>query len=70
MSHTISIRLTKELAQWLERVVHETGIPAGRLIREQLERLRETHGSQQFMKHAGKMSGPSDLSTRKGFSRS
>ena len=44
-------------------------MPAGRIVREQLERAKAEFGTQRFMKHAGKMSGPADLSSRKGFSR-
>jgi len=68
MSHTITIRLTEELAQWLSERARESGVPAGRIIRQQLEKARAETGNQRFLKHAGKMSGPADLSSRKGFS--
>ena len=68
MSHTISIRLTRELAEWLGNTARRTGLPQSRIVREQLERARSRE-KQPFMELAGVMSGPRDLSTRKGFSR-
>jgi hypothetical protein len=41
----------------------------GRIIRQQLESAQSAKGSPRFMKHAGAISGPSDLSSRKGFSK-
>ncbi len=43
----------------------------GRLVREQLESAKSNAGKQRFMRHAGAIKGgPSDVSSRKGFSRS
>ncbi len=70
MSHTVSVRLTPELAEWLQEKSRRTGLPAGRIIRHQLERARSEAGNQHFLRHAGKLSGPADLSSRKGFARS
>jgi predicted transcriptional regulator len=70
MSHTVTIRLTKELAAWLEQVAKRSGMPRGRIIREQLEKARESGGEQAFMRLAGSVRGARDLSARKGFSRS
>jgi len=69
MSHTITIRLDKELAVWLEEAAAKTGVSQGQLVREQLEKARAGGGQQAFMRLAGTVSGPKDLSTRKGFSR-
>ena len=70
MGHTLTIRLTEELAEWLEETAKTTGLPAGRIIREQLEKARAESGQQRYMRLAGKIKGlPTDLSTRKGFSR-
>ena len=69
MSHTITIRLTQELAEWLSETSKKTGMPVGRIIREQLEEARSRPGTQRFLRHAGKISGPRGLSLRKGFSR-
>lgn len=68
MSHTITVRLTKELAAWLEETAEKTGLPQGRIVREQLERAKG-EGSRKYMRLAGAVSGSADLSTRKGFSR-
>lgn len=68
MSHTITIRLTDELADWLKKTAEETGLPQGRIIREQLERAREAQ-EKAFLELAGSVSGPRDLSSRKGFAR-
>ena len=69
MSHTMSIRLTPELAEWLQEKRRETGLPISRIIRQQLERAKSESGKQPFLRHAGKISGPQDLSSRKGFAR-
>jgi len=53
MSHTITIRLSKELARLLEQVAARTGGHA-----------------RSFMRLAGAVRGPRDLSRRKGFARS
>jgi predicted transcriptional regulator len=70
MGQTFTIRLTKDLADWLEETAKSTGMPAGRIVREQLERARAKSGKQRFLRLAGKIRGlPADLSTRKGYSR-
>jgi predicted DNA-binding protein len=69
MSDTITIRLTKELSAWLKNTAGNTGVPVGRLVREQLERAKQETGNKSFMRHAGSISGPADLSSRKGLSR-
>jgi hypothetical protein len=70
MSHTISIRLTEEEADWLAETARKTGMPAGRIVRQQLQRAKAESGSQRFLRLAGKISGPANLSSRKGYSRS
>lgn len=70
MRETITVRLPIELAEWLREESRQTGLPAGRIIREQLERARSEGDSWQFLRHAGKISGPRNLSSRKGFARS
>ncbi|HEU0050249.1 MAG TPA: ribbon-helix-helix domain-containing protein [Nitrososphaera sp.] len=68
MSHTLTIRLTEELLAWLKDTSRRTGVPVGRLIRQQLESAK-TGGKQRFLRHAGAIrGGPSDVSSRKGFS--
>jgi hypothetical protein len=70
MGHTITIRLDRELAEWLEREARRTGIPQGKIVRDQLERARSAASAQPFMRLAGIVTGgPRDVSSRKGFSR-
>jgi len=69
MSDTITVRLPEDLAAWLAETTRRTGIPAGRIIREQLERAKAEAGDQGFLRLAGKISGPASLSSRKGFYR-
>lgn len=70
MGLTISVRLSKELAAWLEATAAKSGVSQGKLVRDQLEKARAGSGAQTFMRLAGSVRGPKDLSTRKGFSRS
>jgi hypothetical protein len=70
MGHTITVRLTQDLAEWLEDTAARVGVSQGQLIREQLEKARATHPSKPFMKWAGSVRGAKNLSMRKGFSKS
>jgi len=58
-----------DLLDWLTEESRRTGIPVGRPIREQLDTARKEQSEPSFMPHAGKIKGPRDLSSRKGFSR-
>ena len=69
MSDTITVRLPDDLAEWLRTTARKTGIPIGRLVREQLERAKDETGNKPFMRYCGIISGPPDLSSHKGFSR-
>jgi predicted transcriptional regulator len=68
MSNTLTIRIPDELAQWLEETARKTGVPKGRIVREELEKARKSE-NRPFLRLAGTVSGPASLSTRKGFSR-
>jgi hypothetical protein len=68
MGHTITVRLTKDLAEWLELTSKKSGVPQGKIIRDQLEKARAAKGKS-FMRLAGAIDGPRDLSKRKGFSK-
>jgi len=68
MSHTLSIRLTKKLAEWLEDAATRMGVSQGQIVRDQLERAM-TSSERPFMRLAGSVKGQRDLSQRKGFSR-
>lgn len=69
MSHTLTIRLTHALAEWLHEESARSGVAQGQIVREQLERARASSRRQSFMRLAGSVRGPADLSARKGFSR-
>jgi len=68
VSHTITIRLTKDLAEWLEDAAARTGCSQGKIVREQLEKRRSEEGYRTFMRLAGSVRGARNLSSRKGFS--
>lgn len=68
MGNTITVRLPDELAEWLRAAAETSGVPRGRIVREELERARRTR-KRPFMQLAGTVSGPSNLSTRKGFAK-
>lgn len=69
MSDTVTIRLTEELAAWLKTTARKTGVPVSRLVREHLERAKQETAEKPFLRYAGIMSGPPDLSSRKGYSK-
>ena len=69
MNDMITLRLTEELAAWLKSTARKTGVPVSRLVREQLERAMQETENKSFMRHAGAIDGPADLSSRKGFAR-
>lgn len=72
MGNTITLRVGKPLATWLQEKSVRTGIPQSQLIREQLEALKASDaGAKKFMRLAGRIKGGArDLSTRKGFTKS
>jgi hypothetical protein len=72
MGQTLTIRLPKSLAAWIEDTSARTGISQGQLVRQHLERAQsQDAASKKFMRLAGRIRGrPRDLSTRKGFSKS
>ena len=65
----MTIRLSDELARWIEQAAARTGLPRGRIVREQLEKAQANAPEQPFLKLAGSVRGPRNLSARKGFSR-
>jgi hypothetical protein len=69
MGHALTIRIDKDLAAWLEAEATRTGVSQGKIVRDQLERARSARGTRRFMRLAGTVDGPKDLSRRKGFSR-
>lgn len=70
MGHTLTVRLSEELAVWLEETAERTGVSQGQIIRQRLEEAKAVADDRPFMRLAGTVEGPRDLSRRKGFSRS
>jgi hypothetical protein len=72
MCNTITIRVPKTLAAWLQEKAARTGMSQGQIVREQLERVRRgDKKTKRFMRLAGAIrTGARDLSTRKGFAKS
>jgi predicted transcriptional regulator len=68
MSNTITVRLLEDLAKWLDHTARRTGLPKGRIVREALEKARNS-ATRPFLRLAGAIVGRNDLSIRKGFSR-
>jgi predicted transcriptional regulator len=68
MSNTLTVRIPSDLAQWLDETARKSGVPKGRIVRDELEKARRAE-SQPFLRLAGAVAGPTNLSTRKGFSR-
>jgi hypothetical protein len=68
MSNRVTVRLPEHLATWLDQAAHRAGVPKGRIVRGELERARNS-AERPFLRLAGAIDGPSDLSKRIGFSR-
>jgi hypothetical protein len=68
MRNTLTVRLPEDLADWLGTTAQRTGVPRGRIVREQLEKARRAE-KRPFLRLAGAVAGPPALSKRKGFSR-
>jgi predicted DNA-binding protein len=69
MSNTLTVRLPEDLLKRLRKKAQRMGLPVNRVVRESLESSL-TNEEPAWMKYAGTMSGPKDLSSRKGYSRS
>jgi plasmid stability protein len=70
MGRTISVRLSEEMAAWLEVAAARGGVSQGKLIRDLLEKAMASGEGQGFLRLAGAVEGPEGLSRRKRFSRS
>ena len=70
MSHTLTVRVPDELADWLATLAKTMGLSQGESVREQLQKARqETAHNRPFMRLAGTVKLDARLSTRKGFSK-
>jgi len=68
MSAIITVRLPEDLAEWLDGAARKAGVPRSVIVRDQLELARQAQ-KRLFPRLAGAVSGPPDLSTRKGFAK-
>ena len=64
MSNTITVRVPEELAEWLEHTARKTGLPKSRIVRQELEKARNS-AKRPFLRWAGAIAGPGDLSMRR-----
>lgn len=64
----MTVRIHKDLAEWLEEEAAKSGVSQGQIVREQLEHARAAR-AQRFMHLAGSVKGARNLSERKGFSK-
>lgn len=69
MGNTLTVRLPEELQKRLREKSRRTGLPIGRIVRESLENTLDKN-EPAWMKYAGTFTGPRNLSSRKGYSRS
>ena len=68
MGNTLTVRLPGDLAEWLSSTAAKAGVPKASIVRVQLENARAVQ-EKPFMRLAGVVAGPADLSARKGFSQ-
>jgi hypothetical protein len=70
MSTTITVRLESDLADRLKRAAAKSGLSHGQIVRDQLRKaMCAGPEGKSYMRLAGSVSGPKNLSQRKGFSR-
>jgi hypothetical protein len=69
VNNTITIRLPKELDEWLEAEALATGLPKGKIVREQLQLARARKERQRFLDLAGSVALEPGLSRKRGFQR-
>jgi predicted transcriptional regulator len=66
-STTFTVRLPEDVAEWLDQTARRTGVSKSG-IREALEKARSSP-RRPFLRLAGTVAGPANLSSRDGFSR-
>ncbi len=69
MGRTLTVRIDDNLDAWLAATAKTRRISKGRLVRDQLELGRTAQGEPAFMRLAGSVNGPRNLSARNGFSK-
>lgn len=66
---SLTVRLPRDLDRWLANESRACGQTKGKIVRDQLERLRTETLRQPFLDLAGCVEGSPDLSRAKGFSK-
>jgi hypothetical protein len=64
VNRVLKIRLTKELSTWIAESARRTGSAEERVA---IRALEKTRAVEKWLVRAGKISGPRDLSSRRGF---
>lgn len=64
----ITIKLPKPVANWLAKAAKKNGVAAEEIATRELERAK-LYAEKPFMRLAGMLDGPADLSGREGFGR-
>jgi predicted transcriptional regulator len=68
MGYRLTVRLPQDLAAWLSEAAREMGVSRGWIVRTALEKRRNS-SRYRFLRLAGSIAGPANLSSREGFSR-
>jgi hypothetical protein len=70
MRDTLTVRVTEELADALQREARESGVSKGEIARQAIAaRLRRSRRRSVMSQYFGVMRGPTDLSTNKAYRR-
>jgi len=69
MGNALTVRLPRELADWLEERSRRSGVSREEIVRRELERARRSSAKPWAHLVGDIKDGPRDLSMRKGFSR-
>ena len=70
MQETLTVRLGPDLAEALQEEARRTGLTKGEIARRAIADRLKTSGALSVMsRHFGTITGPSDLSTNKGYRR-
>lgn len=66
MGNTLTIRIPEDLAVWLEETSQRSGVPKGRIVKDELERARAAE-EKPWMRLAGAVASGGQLRARRGF---
>ncbi|MFO0713441.1 MAG: ribbon-helix-helix protein, CopG family [Sandaracinus sp.] len=69
MRETLTVRIDREQAEWLEQTAERTGRSIAAIVREQIDLARRAPAEKRFMRLAGAVEGDAGASQRRGFSK-